>query len=238
MKPSFILSNCRRPDYTLLCSNPMFIQAAIIDLITLRYNCLFSHPPPSLFSPLSTSYRLQRTTAVTFSCLCLNTVSDHRSCTHPICKQLLSAYYVGGIAPGIKVKGGRRTFSGLHRKRRVTRLESNIQRTDCGRPWQPWQRCGKFFFFFFSIRQWEHIEELKQRLNVTRSALLEEHSAKHHTQESFYLQSKRAVNTWRREHSKIQLGPLPPTPSIWVLDTQWFLWYLFFIQLCLKLFFF
>lgn len=48
---------------------------------------------------------------------------------------------------GIKVRGGRRTFSGLHREQRVTRLESNIR-------WSDWEAMaamakvwGTFFFF-------------------------------------------------------------------------------------------
>lgn len=44
VKASFILSKPRRSDYTLLCSISALIQTSMIGLITLSYNCLFSHP--------------------------------------------------------------------------------------------------------------------------------------------------------------------------------------------------
>lgn len=99
---------------------------------------------PGLFPSPITCYRPSRTGTITFSCLCLNTVSDSHSCTHQIHKQLLKAQYVWRITLTITVRV-RRTFSELHGEWCVMRLGNHSQGSDCGRPGWPRQKFGDFF---------------------------------------------------------------------------------------------
>lgn len=111
---SFYPLQPRRSDYTCQCAIPMPLQTSIINLVTRSYSCLVSHPPPGLFPPLITGYRLQRTVIVTFSCLCLN--SAWPSFMH---SSNLQAAIECSVCPSDstrhEARGGGRAFSGLHR---------------------------------------------------------------------------------------------------------------------------
>lgn len=78
-----------------------------------------------------------------------------------------------------------------------------------GRPWQPWQRFGELFFFFpkgngNTLKSWSR--------ELTWPDLLYWKSILQNTMLRRVFTPK-VKERWR-ERSKIQLGPLPPTPSI------------------------
>ena len=126
------------------CSSPMLILLLLSVLSHLVTIVDFHiHPLASLL--LITCYRLQRTGAMTCSCLSLNTICGH-SCPHPVCKQLLSAWYVWGITLGTEFTAGRgHSLDCAENGVCMMRLESNSQGSVSRRPCQPWQRSGDFF---------------------------------------------------------------------------------------------